>query len=90
MLEHHHFESSINNINKEIFQGDNCVCIIHIKNNEIGIGLLCKIPFQNKNKSSLPVLIANNNVLNEDYINNNKKYINITINNVQKKIKIDN
>ena len=69
---------------------ENCVCTIQIKNNIIGIGFLCKIPFPNKNKSSLPVLITNNQVLNENGINNNNKYINITINNIQKKIKIDN
>ena len=69
---------------------ENCVCTIQTENNKIRIGFLCKIPFPNKNKSSLPVLITNNQVLNEKVINNNKNYINITINNIQKKLKIDN
>ena len=90
MSEHLHFESSISKMEKEIFQMENCVCTIQTENNKIRIGFLCKIPFPNKNKSSLPVLITNNQVLNEKVINNNKNYINITINNIQKKLKIDN
>ena len=89
MLENHHFGSSITKMQKEIFQGENCVCLICTKNNVIGIGLLCQIPFPNKNKSTLPVLIANNHLLNEEYINNNNKNIIISINNKKKKIKLD-
>ena len=69
---------------------DNCICTINKEKDEIGIGFLCKIPFPNKNKRLLPVLITNYQTLNEKVINNNKKYINITLNDKNIKIKLDN
>ena len=41
---------------------ENCICKIYIKNDKIGIGFLCKIPFHN---NLLPVLITNNNFEND-------------------------
>ena len=61
----------------------NCICKIYLKNDEIGIGFLCKIPFNN---NLLPALITNNNILNKIDIN---KYIKLNFNNEVKKIKID-
>ena len=78
---------SIEDTKKIIFQMENCICKIYLKNGETGTGFFCKIPFNN---NSLPVLITNNHVLNENDINNDK-IIDIMINNdVVKKIKIDN
>ena len=64
-----------------LFQIENCICKIYLKNNKIGIGFLCKISFHNK---LLPVLIINKNIFNE-----NDKIIKIIINNEEKEIKID-
>ena len=64
----------------------NCICKIYLKNDGIGTGFFCKIPFNN---NLLPVLITNNHVLNENDIDNNKK-IKLMINNKVKTIEIDN
>ena len=74
---------SIEGTKKILFQMENCICKIHLKNDKIEIGFLYKIPFH---CNLLPVLILNNNVLNE--LDNNK-IIKLTINNKEKKIKID-
>ena len=44
-----------------LFQMNNCICKIYLGNEELGIGFLCKIPFNN---NLLPVLIINNQILN--------------------------
>jgi len=75
---------SIEGIKKILFQMENCICKIYLKNNEIGIGFLCKIPFNN---NLLPVLITNNHIL-QDLDNN--KIIKVIINNKTNEIKIDN
>jgi len=72
---------STERIKKILFQMENCICKIYLKNDKIGIGFLCKIPFHNK---LLPVLIINKNIFNE-----NDKNIKININNEEKEIKID-
>ena len=64
-----------------LFQIENCICKIYLKNDKIRMGFLCKIPFQNK---LLPVLIINKNLFNE-----NDKIIKLIINNEKKEIKID-
>ena len=76
---------SIDGTKKILFQMENCSCKINNKNGKIGIGYLCKIPFSKNNNNLLPVLIANNNILNE-----NDKIISLIINNEVKEIKIDN
>ena len=52
-------------------------CICKIYGQMTGTGFFCKIPYNNK---EIPVLMTNYHVLNNDFINNNKK-ITITINN---------
>jgi len=68
-------------LKKILFQMENSICKIYLKNDKIGIGFLCKIPFHN---NLLPVLITNNNIFNE-----NDKIIKLIINNEEKEIKID-
>ena len=75
---------SLESKKKILFQMENCFCKIYLKNDEIGIGFLCKFPFNN---NILPVLIANNHILNSIYSN---KYIKLKFNNEVKEIKIDN
>ena len=77
---------SLEGTKKILFQMENCICKINLKNDEIGIGFFCKIPFYN---NLLPVLITNNHILNKDDIDNNK-IIKLMINNKVKKIEIDN
>ena len=77
---------SVKNEKTILFQIENCICKIYIKNGGIGTGFFCKIPFNN---NLLPVLITNNHVLNKDDIDNNK-IIKLMINNKVKKIEIDN
>ena len=73
---------SIEGTKNILFQMENCICDIYIKNAIIGIGFFCKIPFNNK---LLPGLITNSNILNK-----NNKIIKLIINKVEKEIKIDN
>jgi len=72
---------------KEILsQMENCICLINKKNGIKGTGFFCKIPVLNQ---SLPVLITNNHILDENDIENDK-IIDLYINNkLKKKIKID-
>ena len=72
---------SIEGIKNILFQMENCICKIYLKNDKIGIGFLCKIPFHNK---LLHILITNNNIFYE-----NDKNIKLMINNEEKVIKID-
>ena len=75
---------SLESKKKILFQMENCICKVYLKDDKIGIGFLCKIPFNN---NILPVLITNNYILNN--IDNNK-YIILKFKNEVKKIKIDN
>jgi len=77
---------SIEGTKKILFQMENCICKIYLKNGGIGTGFFCKIPFNN---NLLPVLITNNHILNEHDIDNNKK-IQLNIKNKVKEITIDN
>jgi len=77
---------SIKNTKKILFQMENFICKIYLKNGGTGTGFFCKIPFNN---NLLPVLITNNHVLDENDIDSNK-IINIMINNEVKKIELDN
>ena len=76
---------SIEATTKILYQMNNYLCEIYQKNVKLGIGFFCKIPYPNNNANFLPVLIANNNILNE-----NNKYIKSVFNNKVKEIKIDN
>ena len=75
---------SLESKKKILFQMENCICKIFLKKDEIGIGFLCKFPFNN---NDLPVLITNNHIMNN--LENNK-YIKLNFNNEVKEIKIDN
>ena len=78
---------SLEGTKKILFQMENCICKIYLKNNDvIGTGFFCKIPFNN---NLLPVLITNNHILNKDDIDNDK-IIKLMINNKIKQIEIDN
>ena len=48
---------------------ENCIYKIYKNDKVIGIGYLCKTPF---NSNILKVLITNNNILNKNDIENNK------------------
>ena len=81
---------SIENTKKILFQMENCICKIYLKEGEEGTGFFCKIPFTNQ---SLPVLITNHHVLGENEIKNGKIIKLIIYNNNSKnevkKIEID-
>jgi len=70
-----------NKKNKIMFQMENCICRVYLKNGKIGVGFFCKFTFNNK---LLSALITNNHIL----IDNDK--IKLIINNKDKIIKIDN
>ena len=67
-----------------LFQMENCICKINLKNGEIRVGYLCKIQLPNNYNNLLSVLITNNNILKE-----NNKIIYLNINNEVKEIKIN-
>ena len=77
-------EVSLESKKKILFQMNNCICKLCLKNDEIGIGFLCRFPFIN---NALPALITDNHIIN--YIDNNK-CIKLKFNNEVKEIKIDN
>ena len=68
------------------------VCKILKKNGIFGTGFFCKIPYYNHKQSlvKIPVLIANNHILNLNEIEN-YRIITVTTNNdnSQKKLKVD-
>ena len=77
---------SIEGTKQILFQMENCICKIYSEIGSIGTGFFCKIPFYN---NSLPVLITNYHVLNENDIKDNNT-IKLSIYNEIKKIEIDN
>ena len=62
-------EISFEDIKKILFQMENCICKIYLKNIEKGTGFFCKIPFNN---NLLPVLTTNNHVLNGNNLGDNE------------------
>ena len=66
------------------------ICKICLEDGNLGTGFFCKIPFPDK-QNLLPVLITNNHIIDENYINEGKN-INIkrNIDKSQKQIKIKN
>ena len=75
----------IKGVKKILYQMENSICKIYHENGKTGTGFFCNIPLFDK---TLPFLITNNHVLNENDIKINK-IIKITINNKVKIIKID-
>ena len=86
LIENQPIPVSIDGTKKILFQMENCICKIYLKNGEKGTGFFCKIPFNN---NILPVLITNNHILKENDIEDNN-ILEISINNEIKEIKIDN
>ena len=60
---------SIQGTKNILFQLENCICRIYLKNGGNGTGFFTKIKFKDK---LLPVLITNNHVLKEEDIENNR------------------
>ena len=85
LIEEQKVSVSFEGTKKILFQMENCICKIYLKNEEKGTGFFCKIPFNN---NLLPVLITNNHVLNENNIEDNE-IIKLTINKEVKEIKLD-
>jgi len=65
------------------------ICKICMKDGSKGTGFFCKIPFPNNNHL-LPVLITNNHVMNELYLNSVKSFIIKQNENEFKEILLDN
>ena len=61
-------------------QMNNSLYEIQGKDNKFGIGIFCKIKINNKNNKNILVLMTNNKLIDEEYIENNMG-INIKINN---------
>ena len=80
-----HIPIEIGKLKTILYQMENCICKIY-KDNTIGTGFFCKLPYNN---TKLPVLITNNHILNKNDIKDNQ-VIKIAINNIGKQIKLDN
>ena len=65
---------------KIIDQMKNCVCKIKLDNKNKGTGFFCKIPFPDY-ENLLTVLITNNHVIDESFLENEKNKITISLNN---------
>ena len=85
LIEEQKVSVSFEGTKKILFQMENCICKIYLKNEEKGTCFFCKIPFNN---NLLSVLITNNHVLNENNIEDNE-IIKLTINKEVKEIKLD-
>ena len=72
---------------KVIEQMRNSLFEFKIKNKK-GIAFFCKIPFPTKLKL-LPVLITNNQIINEDILSNNNETLNLKIGESFKNLKLD-
>ena len=67
---------SLDNIDKITEKMKTCICKVYA-GNKIGTGFFCRIPYEGK---SIPVLMTNYHLINDDFLKNNKK-IKISINN---------
>ena len=65
------------------------VCKISIGNGIKGTGFFCKIPYFDDNQL-LPVLITNNQIINESILNQENKKISLTVNNMGREIGLNN
>ena len=63
---------------KILEQMKNNICKLCLENGTKGTGFFCKIPLKERN-NSLPVLVTNNHLIDEDYLTKEKE-INIKIN----------
>ena len=83
LLETYPIPVTINSTKIILKQMENCVCKINNSNGK-GTGFFCYIPYNNKN---LPVLIANNHIINEEIIKKNNN-IKVTLNDDKEEINI--
>ena len=86
LIENQPIPVSLKGIKDILYQMENCICKIYLKDGNKGTGFFCQIPYLN---NLLPVLITNNHILNENDIENGK-IIKLSINKDVKEIKIDN
>ena len=89
-IEEKYIEKSPNPITIEgteniLHQMKNCICKIINNDGNKGTGFFCRVPYKDK---LLPVLITNNHVINENYLENNIK-IELTLNDGKKDVIID-
>ena len=67
----------------------NCICKIYYKNKNIGTGFLCKLPTREL-IASVPVLITNIHVINNDLLNKDNEQITLITKREQKIIALNN
>ena len=70
-------------------QMEKSVCKIYMDNGIKGTGFFCNIPYNNKFRHSLSVLVTNNHIIDENHLGKNNKIV-FSINNdkVKKKLYI--
>ena len=68
---------------------ENCICKIYYKNKNIGTGFLCKLPTREL-ISSVPALITNIHVINNDLLNKDNEQITLITKREQKIIALNN
>ena len=61
-------------------QMKNCICKINKEDGKKGTAFFCKIPFPDQ-KNLLPVLISDNHVIDESFLENENNKITLTLNN---------
>ena len=76
MIENYPRPTTIEGIKTITYQMEKCICKIYKKDGSKGTGFFCRIHYKN---IDIPVLMTNNHVIDENYINSNEK-ITITIN----------
>ena len=86
LIENQPIPVSLKGIKDILYQMENCICKIYLKDGNKGTGFFCQIPYLN---NLLPVLITNNHILNENDIEDNN-IIKLNINKEIKEIKMDN
>ena len=80
-------EGNLKSMTKECLKNildqiNNSICIIKTKDGKNELGLFCNIKYKNE---YIPILLTSNNINNDDY----KDKINVSINNIDKKIEIE-
>jgi len=76
MIENYPRPTTIEGMKAITNQMEKCICKIYKKDGKKGTGCFCRISYKNIN---IPVLMTNNNVIDENYIKSNEK-IKITLN----------
>ena len=76
MIQNYPRPTTIEGIKTITYQMEKCICKIYKKDGSKGTGFFCRIHYKN---IDIPVLMTNNHVIDENYINSNEK-ITITLN----------